>query len=81
MSLKQLKEYFIECDNYREEEKVIIFMRVGGFYEAYYCPLGRGSGKRVSEVLHIHLTCKTIRGLQKKILNSQDFSRADLKSI
>ena len=33
-------------------------MRVGGFYEAYYCPLGRGSGKRVSEVLHIHLTCK-----------------------
>lgn len=58
MSFEQLKEYFIECDNYREEEKVIIFMRVGGFYEAYYCPLGRGSGKRVSEVLHIHLTCK-----------------------
>ena len=58
MSFEQLKEYFRESESYKEEEKVIIFMRVGGFYEAYYCPQGRGSGKRVSEVLHIHLTCK-----------------------
>ena len=58
MSFEQLREYYKEASSYREEEKVILLIRVGGFYEAYYTPDGRGSGKIFSEVLHMHLTCK-----------------------
>lgn len=58
MSFDQLKEYFKDCSSYQEEDKMISIMRVGKFYEAYYSPEGEGSGKIVSEILHMHLTCK-----------------------
>ena len=58
MSFEQIKEYFKECSLYREEDKIIILMRVGSFYEAYYSPDHEGSGKRLSEILHMHITCK-----------------------
>lgn len=58
MSFEQLKEYFKECSSYREEDKMISLMRVGKFYEAYYSPKGEGSGKIVSEILHMHISSK-----------------------
>lgn len=58
MSFQQLRDYFQDCKLYKDEEKFISLMRVGSFYEAYYNPRGEGSGKILSEILHMHLTCK-----------------------
>lgn len=53
MSHEQLQKYH---DDSVENE--IMFLQVGGFYEAYHFPDGVGSGKDVSRLLNILLTSK-----------------------
>ena len=55
MSHEQLNTYYEESQRNPTE---IIFMQVGGFYEAYYFPNDIGCGKQVATLLRIHLTCK-----------------------
>jgi DNA mismatch repair protein MutS len=53
-----LQDYYKECEKYKENEKVIVLMQIGGFYEAYQRPDGLGSAEIVSKALHMHLTKK-----------------------
>ena len=53
MSHEQLQKYH---DDSVENE--IMFLQVGGIYEAYHFPDGVGSGKDVSRLLNILLTSK-----------------------
>lgn len=53
-----IKEYFKECEKYKDNDRVVVLMQVGGFYEAYQRPDGIGSAAKVSQVLNMHLTKK-----------------------